>query len=184
MFLCFCPIFGLGHHLQIIYFIPLAKAFSIFWLGRHSHSDFLQKYGKNLHSTFPTQIQVLKVCDTVGGMTDINVKVPAYGRQMTDGRANAAWRRACVGCKQSAAAGSARSGTQPPPISENRQPPASPNTMNYDDLRRYSMIYDGKIKNFMKGTSVRPPGATGRPALRGRAQPVYPGKSDLIRPKL
>jgi hypothetical protein len=23
---------------------------------------------------------------------------------------------------------------------------ASPNTMNYDDLRRYSMIFDGKIK--------------------------------------
>jgi hypothetical protein len=38
--------------------------------GRNpSHSGFLQKYGKNLHSTFPTQIQLLGRCDRVGAMT-------------------------------------------------------------------------------------------------------------------
>jgi hypothetical protein len=42
----------------------------IFSAGPPSHSDFLQKYGKNLHSTFPGEIQLLTtygrvgVCDT------------------------------------------------------------------------------------------------------------------------
>src|SRR5882724_10615835 len=56
-------------------------------------------------------------------MTDINVEVLAYGHQRTDVRANAAWRRACVGCNLRAAAGLRHSRR---PFSENRQPPAGP----------------------------------------------------------
>ena len=39
------------------------------WLGGHSHSGFLQKYGENLRVTHTTQIQLFGTCDTVAGMT-------------------------------------------------------------------------------------------------------------------
>ena len=39
----------------------------IFSGGPPSHSGFLQKYGINLHSTFPGEIQISERCDTREG---------------------------------------------------------------------------------------------------------------------
>jgi hypothetical protein len=44
----------------------LAQAFLIFLVGPPSHSRKMKINGINLHSTFPTQIQLFRVCDTVG----------------------------------------------------------------------------------------------------------------------
>jgi hypothetical protein len=133
-----------GLKLQVAGYKLLMKAFSNFRVGGRSHSRKMKINGINLHSTFPGEIQVFKRCDLMKG--DMNLKFENlkpetgnFGRGQSAGpepqTAVAGESGAKAAALQTLCADSGVAGA-------NKVNLAIAATMNYDDLRRYSMKFN------------------------------------------
>jgi len=115
MFLHFCAIFDPDHHLQIIHFKPLAKAFLNFWIRGRSHSRKMKINGINLHSTFPGEIQLSNRCDLIGSMRrELNRQVAKDAKVLRLGRV-----------QDSGGVGAKAPSVQPPSTSPAERDPSS-----------------------------------------------------------